>query len=225
MQSVHDEAMADVRDMYMAHTLFRREFARLPDLILGIPDGDVAGAETVGSHVAMLCSLLHLHHEGEDLLLWPKLAARGGAEAEAIVPIMETQHHTIEEALTRVDELLPAWRSSGRDGGGVANAFQQLLPALIEHMALEEGEILPLAEKYITASEWKGLVAHAMGAFPRKSLPLVFGLMMEQGDPALIKDILTEAPLPVRLLMPIIGPRTATDHNKRLRRAGTPSLR
>jgi hypothetical protein len=213
--------MADVRDMYLAHALFRREFARLPELILSIADEDIAGAETVGSHVAMLCTLLHLHHEGEDLLLWPKLAVRGGAEADAIVPIMEEQHHIIEAALARVDELLPAWRLSGRGGDAVANAFQQLLPTLIEHMALEEREILPLSEKHITASEWKALVNHAMGAFPKKYLPLVFGLMMEQGDPAVIKDILREAPLPVRLLMPIIGPPVATTHNKRLSRAGT----
>jgi hypothetical protein len=216
--------MADVRDMYVAHTLFRREFARLPDLILSIADEDIAGAKTVGSHVAMLCTLLHLHHEGEDLVLWPRLAARGGAEAAAIVPTMETQHHIIEAALARVDELLPAWRSSGRGGDEVADVFQQLLPALIEHMALEEREILPLSEKYITASEWKELVAHAMGAFPKKYLPLVFGLMMEQGDPAVIEDILKDVPLPVRLLMPVIGPPVATAHNKRLRRAGTPSL-
>lgn len=214
--------MADVRDMYLAHTLFRREFGQLPDLILGIADGDVAGAETIGSHVAMLCTLLHLHHEGEDLLVWPKLAERGGAEAEAIVPTMEAQHHVIETALARVDELLPAWRSSGRGGDGVANVFQQLLPALTEHMALEEKEILPLAEKYITASEWKELVIHAMGEFPKKYLPLVFGLMMEQGDPAVIDDILKEAPLPVRLLMPIIAPPAAKAHHKRLRRASTP---
>lgn len=219
MKSIQGEAMADVRDMYLAHSLFRREFARLPDLILSIADGDIAGAETVGSHVAMLCLLLHLHHEGEDLLVWPRLAARGGAEADAIVPIMETQHHTIEAALARVDELLPAWRSSGHGGGHVANTIQQLLPSLIEHMALEEREILPLSEKHITAPEWKELVAHAMGAFPKKSLPLVFGLMIEQGDPAVIKDILKEAPLPVRLLMPIIGPPIATAHDKRLRRA------
>ena len=96
--------MADVRDMYLAHTLFRREFARLPGLILSIADGGIAGAETVSAHVAMLCRLLHLHHEGEDLLLWPKLAARGGVEADAIVPVMEKQHHIIEAALARVDE-------------------------------------------------------------------------------------------------------------------------
>jgi iron-sulfur cluster repair protein YtfE (RIC family) len=221
MKSVQGEGMADVRDMYLAHTLFRREFARLPDLIVSIPDGDIAGAETVGSHVAMLCRLLHLHHEGEDQLVWPKLAARGGAEADAIVPTMEKQHHTIEVALARVDELLPAWRSSGRGGGTVADTLHQLLPALLEHMALEEAEILPLAEKHITAPEWKELVGHSMRAFPKKYLPLVFGLMMEQGDPAVIQDVLDATPLPVRLLMPIIAPRIAIAHNKRLRRAGS----
>ena len=153
--------MADVRDMYLAHALFRREFARLPELILSVADGDKAGAKTVGSHVAMLCNLLHLHHEGEDLILWPKLAARGGADADAIVPTMEKQHHIIEAALASVVELLPVWRSSGRGGERVANTFQQLLPALIEHMALEEREILPMSEKLITATEWKGLVEAA----------------------------------------------------------------
>jgi hypothetical protein len=71
---------------------------------------------------------------------------------------------------------------------------------------------------------WAGWGEHGtvpLGAFPKKSLPLVFGLMMEQGDPAVIKDILDDAPLPVRLLMPVIGPPIATAHNKRLRRAVT----
>src|SRR3954468_12710824 len=134
VRPVQGEATADVRDMYLAHALFRREFGRLPELILSVADGDKTGAETVGSHVAMLCNLLHLHHEGEDLILWPKLAARGGADADAIVPTMEKQHQIIEAALASVVELLPVWRSSGRGGETVANTFQQLLPALIEHM-------------------------------------------------------------------------------------------
>ncbi|MBQ1015202.1 hemerythrin domain-containing protein [Micromonospora sp. M51] len=222
MNQNHREAMADVRDMYMAHSALRREFSLLPQLVRDVTPGDTRRAEVVGAHAEMLCHILHLHHEGEDLLLWPLLLERGGAQATAIVPTMEAQHHAIEDAHAAVVALLPQWRRTGRDGEQLADALEQLRSALIEHMALEEKEILPLAERHVTAREWMRLGEHGMSKSSKKQLPLAFGLAMYEGDPAVVKAVLAHAPLPARLLMPIIAPRLFANHARRVHGTATP---
>ncbi|WP_433539038.1 hemerythrin domain-containing protein [Micromonospora sp. CA-249363] len=222
MNQTHQEAMADVRDMYMVHIMFRRELGLLPQLVRGVHPGDAKRADVVGAHAALLCRQLHLHHEGEDLFLWPLLAERGGAEAAAVVPAMQTQHHAIEQAYEAVVALLPGWRRTGHDGAAVADAVEQLRAAAVEHMALEEAEILPLAQRYVTAAEWAKLGEHGLNDTPKKDLPLIFGMGMYEGDKAVIKAVLAHAPLPARLLMPIVGPRLYRSYAKRVHGTATP---
>lgn len=222
MAPLVNEPMADTRDMYMAHALLRREFRLLPNLIRSVTPGDTRRAEVVGAHAALVCAILHGHHEGEDLLLWPKLVERGGAEAAAIVPTMEQQHHAIEGAYTEVTGLLDGWRSTGQGGEALADVFERLTTALVEHMALEEKEILPLTEKHLTAKEWHQLGEHGRAAAPKKVVPLIFGMTMYEGDPEVIKALLATAPLPVRLLAPAIGRRKYAAHAKRIHGTATP---
>ncbi|MGI5523167.1 hemerythrin domain-containing protein [Micromonospora sp. CA-259024] len=214
--------MADVRDMYMAHASLRREISLLPKLVQDVAPGDTGRAEVVGGHASMVCGVLHQHHEGEDLLLWPRLSERGGAEAEAIVPLMHDQHHAIEEANAEVSRLLPGWRATAQGGAELAAAFERLRVALVEHMATEESQLLPLAEKYITAAEWKEMGEHGMRATPKKYLALIAGMTMYEGDPEVVKGVLAEAPLPVRLIMPIVARRAYAAHAKRVHGTATP---
>jgi hemerythrin-like domain-containing protein len=214
--------MADTRDMHMAHTALRREFRLLPDLIRSVAPGDTRRTEVLGGHAALLCRILHTHHEGEDLLLWPKLVERAGAEAATIVPMMEQQHHAVEELHTEVTGLLGTWRSTGRGGEALAEAFERLATVLIKHMALEEKEILPLAEKHVTAAEWHQLGEHGMANMPKKDLPLAFGMAMYEGDPEVIKAVLATAPLPVRLLVPVLGRRRYASHARQVHGTVTP---
>src|SRR5580698_5857920 len=73
-----NEPYADVREMYMAHTMFRREFGLLPALIGGVSAADAARAQVVAQHFELIQSVLHHHHHAEDVYLWPRvLAARG----------------------------------------------------------------------------------------------------------------------------------------------------
>jgi hemerythrin-like domain-containing protein len=222
VNSAVSERMADVRDMYMAHTMMRREFRLLPQLVRDVTPGDVKRAEIVGAHAELLCLVLHLHHEGEDLVLWPLLLERGGQEATSVVPGMEEQHHAIERAHATVTALLPSWRATARGGDELASTLDQLLTVLLEHMALEEKEILPLAAQHVTAAEWEQMGQHGMAKSPKKTLPLTFGMVMYEGDPAVVKAVLAHAPLPARLLMPHIGPRLYASHAKRVHGTPTP---
>lgn len=222
MAPLVNEPMADTRDMYMAHAGLRREFRLLPDLIRSVAPGDTRRTEVVGAHAALVCAVLHQHHGGEDLLLWPRLVERGGAEAAAIVPTMEQQHQAIEDGHTEVTGLLDHWRSTAQGGEGLADAFERLTTALVEHMALEEKEILPLVEKHLTQKEWHQLAEHGTAVTPKKDMALVFGMAMYEGDPEVVKAVLAAAPLPVRLLAPAMARRQYAAHAKRVHGTATP---
>ncbi|MEU9380545.1 hemerythrin domain-containing protein [Streptomyces sp. NPDC048279] len=216
MNQVTGGPMADVRDMYMVHAMLRREFRLLPQLVRDVAPGIVKRAEVVATHAEFVCRLLHLHHEGEDLLLWPLLLTRGGEKAASIVPAMEEQHKAIHEAYGEVTALLPAWRSTARGAEALAGALERLLTTLEEHLETEEEEILPLATKYVTAAEWKRLGEHGMANSPKKTLPLAFGMTMYEGKPEVVRAVLAEAPLPARLIISVVGPRLYAAHAKRV---------
>jgi hypothetical protein len=216
------EPMADVRDMYMVHTVFRREFGLIPGLILEVPENDTRRGEIVGYHIDLMCRLLHIHHDGEDMLLWPLLLDRGGEDARAIVPTMRAQHAAIEDALAIITPLIGPWRGTARRGGPLAAACSSLNAAITDHMALEEERILPLAEKYVTAAEWNRLGAHGQAQFSKKELPLCFGMAMYEADPEVVRGVLAEAPRQVRFLVPRIAPRAFAKHSRRVHGTPTP---
>ena len=66
-----NKPMADVPDMYMAHTMMRREFRLLPQAVRDVAPGDTRSAVVVADHAQKVCLILGLHHEGEDAVLWP----------------------------------------------------------------------------------------------------------------------------------------------------------
>ncbi|MFD5426221.1 hemerythrin domain-containing protein [Streptomyces sp. NPDC127084] len=221
-QAAISEPMADVRDMYMAHRMFRREFRLLPQLVRDVRPGDTERAAIVADHADKICAILDAHHEGEDAVVWPLLLARGGERSETIVPVMEEQHHGIHEALTTVALLFPAWRATAQRGEELASATDVLVDRLVEHMAMEETEILPLAEQYVTAAEWAVFGEHAFSSLPKKTLALGFGMVMYEGDAEVIKEVLANAPFVPRLVMPRLGPRLYASHATRVHGTATP---
>src|ERR1700722_8793443 len=100
-KSTQQVPMADVGEMYLVHTMLRREFSLLPDLIRGA-GRDAKRRARIGAHAQLLCQILHSHHESEDLVLWPLLLERAEAEATEIVAVMEEQHNAIAAAHNEV---------------------------------------------------------------------------------------------------------------------------
>jgi hemerythrin-like domain-containing protein len=214
--------MADVGEMYLVHTMLRREFSLLPDLFRGPDRIDAKRRARIGAHVRLLCQILHMHHESEDLVLWPLLLERAEAQATEIVAVMGEQHQAIAAAHDEVVHRLGDWCGFGRDPKGFATVLDDLVRVLTEHTALEEKAVLPLAEKYITAAEWQQMGQHGMNTFPKRLLPLAFGMLMYEGDPAVMRRTLSNVPLPARLLMPIIAPRAFSRHARRIYGTATP---
>jgi len=182
---------ADTRDMHMVHTTFRREFGALPSLVRNVQAGDIQRSQIIGDHIDTLGIYLYAHHHSEDIHLWPKLLYRGPREVAPIVHLMKDQHENIERLNTQADEATGAWRANPAPESreALADVLDQLIHALDEHMRLEEQRILPLAEKYITATEWHAMASESSRAIPQEILPLVFGMTLYEANPKLSRKL------------------------------------
>lgn len=215
MSTLSADARTDTRDMLVVHTALRREFGQAPELVRAAGAQDAATRDRIADHVTWLLNFLHHHHDGEDRLLWPLLRERAGAELAPLVDTMEAQHAGIAVLVDRATEQLSSWRRTG-DGDALAATLDQLYGGLVEHLALEEREVLPLAATHVRPHEWARLGEEGMASIPGKERPRVLGMFMLEGDPAAIRAMLAHAPLPVRMLMPRLAPRSYASYHRKV---------
>lgn len=91
------EPLADVRDMYLAHTMYRREIGLAPALIRGVADGDVERAALIAEHLDLVVTSLDHHHRCEDDHLWQRLEAPANQVRSAHAASIESGHWTADE--------------------------------------------------------------------------------------------------------------------------------
>jgi hypothetical protein len=94
--------------------------------------------------------------------------------------------------------------------------MELVTPALVEHLAAEEAQVLPLAAERLDQTEWDELMAEGMGGIPKKHLPMVFGMLMKDGDPAVLRAMLAHAPRLPRMVLPTVAPRVYGRYARRL---------
>ncbi|MFI7615858.1 hemerythrin domain-containing protein [Nonomuraea terrae] len=219
-----DEQYADIREMYMVHTVFRREFALLPALVRGVAVGDQERSQIIADHIELLNSMLHHHHHGEDEHLWPRLLERGSKEIAPIVHVMESQHKGIEKAHDEINAALEAWHSSAASEARetLADALDQMIPLLNKHMGMEEEHVLPIIEKTITAAEWGRMVQEGGASAPPERLPLMFGMTMYEGDPDVIEIAISSMPPEVRPIIRDLASQAFASHSERVHGTATP---
>lgn len=198
------EQLADARDMFAVHTMFRREFGMSPGLVRGVLAGDAQRAAAVADHIALVGTVLNLHHGGEDKYIWPLLHERGPAEIAEIVDVMEDQHQGIHEAYLRLGDALKAWRESTSAGGrdALAGLLERFISQLDTHLALEEDRVVPLIERYLTEAEYARVAGEAAEVIPPALLPVVLGMVIYEADPAVTEKIVAEMPPEVRPAFP-----------------------
>jgi hypothetical protein len=166
---------------------------------------------------------LHHHHTIEDTMVWPTLLDRVPAEITPIVELMETQHETVADLLTRTDALRTKWRTDA-DGSRVARlatVYTHLHDALVEHLDAEELHVMPLVEACMTQTEWATIGKAAQRGTPLKDGPRLLGMLAYDGDPDVIQHMLGAVPAPLRRIVVKIGQRAYAKHATRV--YGTPT--
>ena len=208
----------DVHEMVVVHRAFRREFPAAAALIRGTAAGDTRRAKVVADHLRLGLAGLHMHHTGEDIVLWPLLLERA-APSTGLVETMQTQHHAVDTHVEAIMPALDAWEAAPARANGerLAQLCEQLTVALVEHLDLEEREILPLASRHVTAAEWNQMGEHGKDTMSPSQLPIMFGLVLEDADDQERAKMLGNLPLPIRVLLKTVGAWQFKRYVRRLR--------
>ncbi len=216
-------ASFDRREMSIVHDVFRREFALMPGLIATVSVGDRHRAELVADHIDRLTSLLHQHHHGEDANVWPLLVDRC-ADAAAHTGSMHDQHEQLAADLGDVHAALEVWRvdATAQDGNSLFDALDRTLTSLRQHLDDEERHVVPLLEQHISAAEWDALVQKGAADADPAQLPLLFGMLMYEGDPEIIERALAAMPSDVRPVIATLAPQTFAEHSRAVHGTPTP---
>jgi hemerythrin-like domain-containing protein len=222
---VINESPADIREMYVAHIALRREYSLLSNLVLAVENEDRERAEIVVGHVLFLNSVLHRHHQGEDRHLWPRISERGAKDVAPLMLTLESQHEGIDKTMAAVDAALTAWSQTAyhEQATELARTIDVLVAQLEEHLRLEERQALPLIEKHITASEWNRMTEEGGADTPPEELAIIFGMLMYEGDPAVLQDMLSHVPAEVAESLGEVAATAYAEYCQRIH--GTPTPR
>jgi hypothetical protein len=88
----------NVRDMAIVHRLFRQAYEESAGLVRAAPTPSAERVTFLADHIDLALAGLHIHHEDEDALLYPKLIERAPDQAEMTEQV-EHEHQLITTAL------------------------------------------------------------------------------------------------------------------------------
>jgi hemerythrin-like domain-containing protein len=134
-----------------------------------------------------------MHHPKEDQYLFALLAARAPA-TKSLVEELRAEHVMGAQLIRDLEQALVGlevgWQGGARAFSAAVDAYAQ---CHWNHMRKEEQKLLPLAERFLTAEDWREIDA----AFAGNNDPIAD--LREQDFEKLFSRIVTLAPEPVGL--------------------------
>ena len=185
-----------------AITIMKSEHRSISAVLLGLKElARMAQDARVRPRFEVLRSMLRyideypekLHHPKEDEHLFARLVARA-PETRPLVEALQAEHEEgarlireLERALVFLEE---GWPAGAREFLAAVDAYADFH---WKHMRKEENELLPLAQRHLTAGDWKAIDA----AFAANADPIAE--VQERNFDKLFSRIANLAPAPVGL--------------------------
>ena len=175
-----EDHATDMTEMFAVHDCLRHEFARLPLTVKAVPEGDDARATVLGEHILLMTSLLHAHHDGEDVLVWPLLEERSPEHADLVDTVIG-QHEGMNAAIANARAEAQEWMANPGilQRSALHTTLIGLEKELLHHLAVEEQEIVPLISRDLSQEEYAAVGAHSRAALPPEQLPVALGLILK----------------------------------------------
>lgn len=184
-------ALRVIRNEHLALSAMLRSLSML--LLQSRRDGALPDFDVVRSMLFYIDEFPErLHHPKESELLFPRVRARV-PELGAVIDRLDRDHEQGENAIRDLEHALLAFEVMGesrRERFELALAHYSR--SYLEHMAVEDREILPAAQQHLTASDWAELDA----AFDANRDPLT-GHEPDEEYRALFHKILMTAKAPI----------------------------
>lgn len=136
-----------------------------------------------------------MHHPKESDLLFPRLA-RVAPQVLPTIERLERDHMSGENRVRDLVHLLMGWEYLGETRRpAFEDEVKRYVTFYLQHMQLEETELLPVAEQHLTDADWHALNA----AFASNLDPLNSRLPRDPQFDRLFTRIVMAAPSPVGL--------------------------
>jgi hypothetical protein len=191
--------------MRRIHRVFLWAYGEAPGLVRSAGPGDTARAAYVGEVMGNFDTILHLHHEGEDLLMYPQLAERAPACALHVEQMLE-QHRQVGVLLADIEPVRLRWMKTAdaRDRDDLAGRYGDLSAVLNVHLSREVTEVMPAVDK-MTQKELTTAAEHGTGQFSAKFLIGYLGMVLASNPPGEREELFKEMPAPVRMGYRAVG--------------------
>jgi hemerythrin-like domain-containing protein len=196
MTTAHEAPRPDVTEMIAVHQALRESLGGAAQLIRAVEPTDGARVALVANVFDNVLDFLHVHHEGEEQLVFPLLRERCPDQID-MLDRMASQHADVVSLVQRSDGTLSAW--AGGNAGAqedCALAFGALAGQLDRHLEDEERCVLPLCSDHLSLAEWGALPGHAMGNFTGDKVWLILGLIRDHMSQVQREQMLANMPPP-----------------------------
>ncbi|WP_426325646.1 hemerythrin domain-containing protein [Microbacterium sp. E-13] len=192
--------------MRRVHRVFLWAYGEAPGLVRSVDRGDVERVAYVGEVLGTFDKLLHVHHEGEDLFMYPRLAERAPACAMHIAQMLE-QHAQVRAMLDALTPIRTAWMASAdttlRDE--LAERYEALSAVLLVHLRREVTEVTPAVDRVLTEKELSAMAGHGVDAFETKVVLAYLGMILATNPPGEREQFFKDIPFPVRAAYRLVG--------------------
>ena len=167
-------------DMIAVHRALTDSLDAAPSLI-GNAGGDPERVAVIGSFYDNVLEFLHVHHAGEDELIYPVLEERC-ADSKSLLERIDAQHGLLNEPMKMTSQAIATWRESPsvETGRAAVNAIAVVDDTLRPHLEEEETMVLPIASAWMSPEEWAELPGHALRSFGGDKPWLALGLVRQE---------------------------------------------
>ena len=180
MTEHESSARPGVWSMAVVHQYYRREFELAPRIIRDITSGEHERQQGAAVWFATTLKMMHHHHVTEDELMYPLLHGR---VPQPMLDLMELQHEQVAAGVDRVGASLARWNHDLPESSeALADAYDQLLPILVEHLDSEELDVMPLVAEHLSVEEYERQGTSGNQIMDPRTLMMAFGAMIEQAS-------------------------------------------
>jgi hemerythrin-like domain-containing protein len=150
-------------------------------------DLDSERVEVIGSFCENVIEFLHVHHSGEDELIYPVLEQRC-AESRPELERINDQHKLLHAPMDAGRSAIATWRAapSTDHAQAVTDALVSIAEPLRPHLTEEETVLLPIASKWISPEEFGRLPGHHMMSFRADNPWLMMGLVWSNSTRSIV---------------------------------------
>ncbi len=184
-QAAAPEGPVDIAPMYLMHRAFRRDLHAFADVVPTVDVSDRARWSRISRRFDFFGTVLHKHHHGEDIALWPLLAERGADQA--VLDALEGEHAGIDPLLTSASADLAALAAGTGDEETrrrLAHTTVTLRDGLCAHLAHEERDGMALVQRHLTPEDWHRLDREVFAKdYSPREIPAVLGWVMSGLSP------------------------------------------